>query len=677
MRQVFLRQTRPLAKKFFVSPHDFYFARKPALCDSSILMCGIAGIISCSEPNQKIGAMLDSIEHRGRDAVGVWVSDKQGETNGLQTCFGHRRLSIIDTSAAANQPFASADGRFVITFNGEIYNYKQVRAELQMLGRKFKTDSDTEVLTEAFSEWQTDCLPKLNGMFAFAVWDNLEKALTLVRDRTGIKPLYFAHTDDGFLFASEIKAILAASVFKPEIDLESLNQFLTFLWTVPPHTLFKNVWHLPAGHFLTWKNGEVTRKEWWDISFDRIEHGKSENEWREQTLETLERVTKMEMVADVPLGAFLSGGIDSSSLVALMKRHSKRQVSTYTAGISREDLRFDIIPDDVKWARAVGELLQTDYHETIQEPNLTELLPKLVWHADAPVIDMAIPSYLISEQSRASHKVMLSGMGGDEIFAGYPRQLAMQIAAYSDFMPGAMRRPLMQTVAGLLPGGLPGKLTAPLRNMKKFAKSAALDFENRYLGFGTYYTDAMKAAVYSPAIREATRGFDAYQTHKQFFEKCRGAAPLNRLLYVDFKTFMPALNLDTTDKTSMAANLEVRVPFLNVELVELAARMPPELKIRGLERKYILKKAAESLLPKAIVYRKKAGFSAPVRSWLRGALKPLIDDLLSEDAIKKRGLFDPQEVRKIIAANDQGREDFNHQVFQLLTLELWQQAFLD
>lgn len=647
-----------------------------AVCDSSSFMCGIAGLIS-REPNHKIEFMLDSIEHRGRDAVGVWTSEKHTQTNYLQTCFGHRRLSIIDTSAAADQPFHSGDGRFVTTFNGEIYNYKEVRHELETLGVQFKTDSDTEVLIEAFAMWQTECLKKLNGMFAFAVWDNLEKSLTLVRDRAGIKPLYFTNTGEQFLFASEIKAILAAKTFKPELDPEGLHQFLTFLWPVPPKTLFKNVCHLPAGHFLIWKNGTIKIKEWWDINFNNIEREKSENDWREQILETLGKVTKMEMVGDVPLGAFLSGGVDSSAIVALMTKSSSRQIATFTTGLSAEDLRFDIVPDDVKWARVVSKLLKTNYRETTLEPNLTELLPKLVWHADAPVIDMAIPSYLISAQSRPSQKVMLSGMGGDEVFAGYPRQLAMKLAGYGDFLPSAVRRPLMTTAANLLPGGLPGKLTAPLRNAKKFAKSAALDFENRYLGFGTYYTDRMKQMIYSPELRHATAAYDAYRQHREFFEKCKTAAPLNRLLYVDFKTFMPALNLDTTDKTSMAANLEVRVPFLNVELVELVARMPPELKIKGLTRKYILKRAAESLLPKEIIYRKKAGFSAPIRSWLRGALKPMIDDLLNEETIKKRGLFDQAEVKRIIAANDSGREDYNHQVFQLLTLELWQQAFLD
>ena len=344
------------------------------------------------------------------------------------------------------------------------------------------------------------------------------------------------------------------------------------------------------------------------------------------------------MISDVPFGAFLSGGVDSSSIVALMTKHAKK-VSTYTTGISAADLQFDIIPDDVEWSRKMAEIFPIDYHETLLTPDVTELLPKLVWHADAPVIDMAIPSFLISEQSRKKQKVMLSGMGGDEIFAGYPRQMAMQIAGITDFVPSAIRRPLMQTLEKTLYGGVRGKLTAPLRNAKKFARSAAMDFENRYLGFGTYFTDAMKMNLYAEDLRDEMKKFDAYFYHKKYFEKCRTASPLNRLLYVDFKTFMPALNLDTTDKTSMAANLEVRAPFLNKEIVELAARIPSNLKIKGIKRKYILKKAVEQILPKEIIWRKKAGFSAPVRSWLRGALRPLVEDLLSEEDDKAARTF--------------------------------------
>jgi asparagine synthase (glutamine-hydrolysing) len=342
-----------------------------------------------------------------------------------------------------------------------------------------------------------------------------------------------------------------------------------------------------------------------------------------------------------------------------------------------EDLRYDIIPDDVVWARRVNELLDTEYHETMLKPDVAELLPKLVYHMDEPAIDMAIPSYLVSRSARETLTVMLSGMGGDEVFAGYPRQLAMKIAGGLDPVPSLLRRPLMKTIAHALPGGRPGRFTAPLRNAKKFAKSAALDFEDRYMGFGTYFTDSAKARLYSPDLRQETDGLDAYARHRGYFARVKNAAPLNRLLYVDLKTFLPCLNLTTTDKTSMAANLEVRVPFLNHELVELAARMPTDLKLRGFKRKYILKRVAEQFLPRDVVWRKKAGFGAPVRSWLRGPLRPLVDDLLSEKTVNERGLFDPKEVRRIIDANLSGREDFNLQVFQLLTLEMWQRVFMD
>jgi asparagine synthase (glutamine-hydrolysing) len=638
-------------------------------------MCGIAGLIS-QNPENLIGNMLKAIEHRGFDDEGVFVSPKFS-SDALKTCLGHRRLSIIDTSSAGHQPFFSASGRYVLTYNGELYNYLEIKTELEAKGYRFKTDCDTEVLINAFEEWQTDCLPKLNGMFAFAVWDNQEKALTLARDRTGIKPLYYARVGERLVFASEIKAVLASKLINAELDFEGLHQFLTFLWTVPPHTLFKDIYQLPPAHFLVWKDGRINVREWWDLDFSREERGRSEDFWREQVLETLEKCVQMEMMADVPLGAFLSGGVDSSSIVALMTKHARR-ISTYTTGISAGDLEFDIIPDDVEWSRRVAEILPSiDYHETLLTPDLTELLPKLVYHMDAPVIDMAIPSFLISQQSRETQKVMLSGMGGDEVFAGYPRQLAMKLAGMTDFIPSAVRRPLMKTVDSMLYGGMRGKLTAPLRNAKKFARSAGQDFENRYLGFGTYFTDERKTRLYAENLRGSMKDFDPYKYHKKYFANCRAASPLNRLLYVDFKTFMPALNLDTTDKTSMAANLEVRVPFLNHELVSLSEKIPAELKIKGLKRKYILKKAAESLLPKEIIWRKKAGFGAPIRSWLRTSLKPMIDDLLSEETVRRRGLFDFREIRQIIELNQSGREDFNLQVFQLLNFEIWMREFLD
>ncbi|PYS72351.1 MAG: asparagine synthase (glutamine-hydrolyzing) [Acidobacteria bacterium] len=645
-------------------------------------MCGIAGIVSL-EPDRYVGPVLERLEHRGRDDQGSWISEGIDDA-GRKACLLHRRLSIIDTSPAGHEPMLSHDGRYVLTFNGEIYNYRELREQLKGLGHSFHTETDAEVLLSAFAEWGRECLPRLNGMFAFGIWDNHERTLTLARDHVGIKPLYYAHipshanTPGAFIFASEVKAILATGLVKAGLNPEALHQFLTFLWSPDPNTLFSGIKTVPPAHVLEMRGNDVTVSQWWDVSFNEIDEGRSEQWWRERVLETLDRVVQMEMVSDVPLGSFLSGGIDSSGIVAMMERHSNgRPISTYTVGIESEDLRYDIIPDDVRWARRVNEQLRTDYHEIMLKPSVAELLPKLVYHMEEPPIDMAIPSYLVSAAARETLTVMLSGMGGDEIFAGYPRQVAMKIASAFDPVPNLLRRPLMRTVAETLPGGLPGRFTAPLRNAKKFARSAALDFEDRYLGYGTYFTNEMKHRLYSDEWRSKTDGIDPYATHRACFDRVATAEPLNRLLYVDLKTFLPCLNLMTTDKTSMAANLEVRVPFLNREMIDMASRMPVNLKLRGLKRKYILKRALESVLPADVVWRKKAGFGAPIRSWLRGPLRPLIDDLLSEETIKRRGIFQPREVKRVIDANFSGREDYNLQVFQLLGLEMWMRTFLD
>jgi asparagine synthase (glutamine-hydrolysing) len=643
-------------------------------------VCGIAGIIGL-EP--RITRMLDAVEHRGRDDQGVWTSEPIDQNN-RRACLGHRRLAIIDPSPAGHEPMLSHNGRYVLTFNGEIYNYRELREQLSAIGHRFRTATDAEVLLAAIVEWGWDAMDHLNGMFAFAVWDNQERTLTLARDHVGIKPLYYAFipgnvdAPPAFVFGSEIKAILAGKLIKPALNPEALHQFLTFLWSPDPNTLFAGIKTVPPGHLLHFRDNEIKVEKWWDVSFAHIEEGRNEAWWRECTLETLDKVVKMEMVSDVPLGSFLSGGIDSSGITALMQRHVDGQrISTYTAGIESEDLRYDIIPDDVRWARRVNEQLQTDYHEIMLQPSVAELLPKLVYHMEEPPIDMAIPTYLISRAARETLTVMLSGMGGDEVFAGYPRQMAMKIASAFDPVPQLLRRPLMKTVAGALPGGLPGKFTAPLRNAKKFARSAALDFEDRYLGYGTYFTDEMKHRLYSDEWRAITHDYDAYAMHRGYFASVANVAPLNRLLYVDLKTFLPCLNLMTTDKMSMAANLEVRVPFLNREMIDMAARMPPRLKLRGLKRKYILKRALEGVLSKDVVWRRKAGFGAPIRSWLRGPLRPLIADLLSEDVVKRRGLFRPQEVKRVLDANFSGREDYNLQIFQLLGLELWHRTFID
>lgn len=637
-------------------------------------MCGIAGLIS-SDPASKMPACLAAIEHRGRDDEGVYTSAPFGAEE-RRACLGHRRLSIIDTSPAGHQPMLTEDGRYALILNGEIYNYRELRSELGSHGETFRTATDTEVLLKSFRRWGVECLDKLNGMFAFAVWDDVEKQLTLVRDRAGIKPLFYCETADGFAFASEIKAILTSRIVTAELDIESLHQALTFLWPVPPRTMFRGITQLLPGHYGVWKDGRFATHEWWDLDFSVEESDTDERRWSVRVLETLDSVTGIEMVADVPVGAFLSGGVDSSSIVAMMKRHTLGKVSAYTTGISAEDLAYDIIPDDVEWSRRVAELLHINYQETLLTPDVADLLPLLVRHQEAPIIDMAIPSYLISKQSRLTETVMLSGMGGDEVFAGYPRHMAMKLAGVTDTLPSAVRRPVMRAVESALPGGKKGRLTAPMRNAKKFARSAAADFEERYLGFGTYFTDVMKERLYADGVRSQLHDVDAYRNHREYFGRCKGVSPLNQLLYVDFKTFMPALNLDTTDRTSMAANLEVRVPFLNKEMLDLTCRLPSSLKLKGFKSKYILKKAAERLLPKDVVWRKKAGFGAPIRSWLRGPLRPMVDDVLSVSRVRERALFDPAAIREVVDRNLNGREDYNLQVFFLLTLELWMQEFL-
>jgi asparagine synthase (glutamine-hydrolysing) len=609
-------------------------------------MCGICGVVGKAD-EQLIQNMLAPIAHRGPDDEGIYVAPAaSGERVGL----GHRRLSIIDLSAAGHEPMSDALGEIWLTYNGEIYNFKELRKELEKRGYKFKSESDAEVVIYAYREWGLNALGMFNGMFAFAIWDARNNSLLLARDRLGIKPVYYADTPAGFAFASEIKAILSIPNFKPGVDLESLNQFLSFLWTPDPDTLFKGVKKLPPGHFLLYQNGRAEVRQYWDLEFNEDE-SLSEQEWVERVREQVERSVRAQMIADVPLGAFLSGGVDSSSIVSLMTGMVSQKVTTYTFGFKSEDLRYDILEDDVKYAREIGAKLETDYHESFFEPKVMELLPKLVYHLDEPVADpAAITSYLICKAARERLTVLLSGMGGDEVFAGYPRHIAVKIAeAYN----------------------------AVFRNTKKLARSAALPLRERYLGYCTYFKEDEKSHLYSGEMSRATVDFNALAAHEKYFDKVADEDFVNQMLYVDLKTFLPCLNLTYTDKTSMAASMEVRVPLLDHELVEMAARIPARLKIKGLTRKYVLKKAAEKWLPRNIIYRKKAGFSAPLRSWLHNDLRPMVEDLLSESNIKQRGYFDYAEVRRLIDDNLAGREDNGLKIFQLLTLELWHRQFID
>jgi asparagine synthase (glutamine-hydrolysing) len=632
-------------------------------------MCGICGLVGQAD-NQIIGAMLDRIAHRGPDDFGIYLSEtRTQEVAGL----GHRRLSIIDLSTAGHQPMSSTDGRIWLTYNGEIYNFLDLRRELESKGHRFRSSTDTEVVIAAYREWGERCVERLNGMFAFAIWDVEEEKLFLARDRLGIKPLYYAQTPKGFAFASEIKALLVIRELPREIDLSSLHQYLTFLWVPDPKTMFRGIYKLPPAHYLTYQRGRVEIAEYWDIRFNE-EQDKDEKYWADLVLQKLGESVRAQMISDVPLGAFLSGGIDSSSIVALMSEGSKKAIHTYTIGFRGEDLAYDVIPDDVKYAREVGALFRTEYNEATLEPRVFELLPKLVWHMDEPIADPAIiTSYLICRAARETLTVLLSGMGGDEVFAGYPRHLAVRLADLYNIVPS----PISRSIVSSLPASWPGRFNAVFRNLHKLAKSAVLPFQDRYLGFGTYFTDNEKRSLYSRELREATADFDAYEQHRRYYGRVQDTHWINQMLYLDLKLFLPCLNLTYTDKTSMACSLEVRVPFLDHELVELAARIPAELKLRRFTRKYILKRALAPVLPQSIIHRKKAGFSAPLRAWLRRDFAPMVEQMLSPDRIKARGYFDPVEVRRLIDANNAGHEDNALKIFQLLTLELWHERFIE
>lgn len=632
-------------------------------------MCGICGVAGQAD-EQVIKSMLARIAHRGPDDEGVYVAETStDERVGL----GHRRLSIIDLSPAGHEPMPDASGQIWLTFNGEIYNFKELRRELERLGHRFRSETDAEVIIYAYREWGHQCLSRFNGMFAFAIWDSRDESLLLARDRLGIKPLYYADTPVGFAFASEIKALLAIPGIDRGVDLAALDQFMTFLWTPDPKTAFRGVSKLPPGHYLVHRDGRSEVFEYWDMAFDE-DDSVSEAEWVERLREQITRSVHGQMIADVPLGAFLSGGLDSSTIVALMTAVATEKVTTYTFGFKQEDLRYDILEDDVKYARAVGREFKTDYYEEFLEPQVMDLLPKLVYHMDEPVADPAIiTSYLICRTARERLTVLLSGMGGDEVFAGYPRHTAVKIAEAYNLIPSFLSRPVVRA----LPGSKPGKFTALFRNTKKLAKSAALPERERYLGFGTYFTEEEKREMYSAEMREASIEFNPYAEHQKYFDRVAGEDFINQMLYIDMKTFLPCLNLTYTDKTSMASSMEVRVPLLDHELIELAARMPARLKLKGLTGKYILKRAARSWLPREIIHRKKAGFSAPVRAWLVRDLRGMVEELLSESNIERRGYFDYRAVRRLIDENISGREDNSLKVFQLLTLELWHRAFID
>ena len=635
-------------------------------------MCGICGIVGRAD-EELVARMTRSMAHRGPDGEGTRVF--AGADDSPPASLGHRRLAIIDTSERGAQPMSFADGRYWITYNGEIYNFRELRSDLERDGFRFRSGADTEVLLALYVRDGDAMLERLNGIYAFAIWDDERKELFLARDRLGVKPLYYAKRGSELYFASEVKALLEA-LGPASFRRDALADFLTFLWVPDPDTIFEGVFKLPPGHCARFARGRLDIRQYWDVSFSSEQ--RSERDWAEALREGTRSAVRRQMVSDVPLGAFLSGGIDSSAIVAEMTAATAEPVTTYTVGFAQDDLKHEIVPDDIKYARRVGAEFGVDYREQTLQPDVVDLLPRLIWHLDEPVADPAIIStFLICSAARESLTVILSGMGGDEIFAGYPRHLAARLGMFADALPKAARASIRRGVERRIDLGRPGRLRGPRRNLRKLVNGLELDPAQRYLTYCSYYRREELERLLSPDLRTELRGHDPFRRHLSYLDRVSGEHWLNQILYLDQKTFLPCLNLTYTDKMGMAASAEVRVPLLDDEMVALASRVPPELKLKRLTRKYIFKRSMEGVLPRDVIYRPKAGFGAPVRSWLVGELKPLVDELLSPANVAARGLFDPAEVTRLVADNNAARADNALRIWSLLTFELWQQQFLD
>jgi asparagine synthase (glutamine-hydrolysing) len=631
-------------------------------------MCGICGFVGHADETL-VRAMTDALAHRGPDGEGICVFPSVD--GGLPASLGHRRLSILDPGPRGAQPMSTANRRYWITYNGELYNFRELRRHLERDGARFETECDTEVVLAMYERYGPAMLARCNGIFALAIWDRERGELFLARDRVGVKPLYYALHRGVLYFASEVKALLPA-LGRPQLRRDAVAPYHTVLWVPDPDTLFEGIFKIPPGHYATFSDRQrLAVTEYWDMRF--APERRSEAGFAADVRQTVGRAVRRQMVSDVPLGSFLSGGIDSSAIVAEMSRATD-QVTTFTVGASKADLRHEIVPDDVRYARQVAERYAVDYHEQILEADVVELLPKLVWHMDEPVADpAAITTYLICSAARERLTVVLSGVGGDEIFAGYPRHLAARLGRMLNLFPRSVLGKAQRLIEGHVTLGRPGRLRGPRRNLMKLARGLDASAWDRYLTYCSYYRPAELSAL----LTQDTPLGDPFRHHRDHLERVRDEHWLNQLLYLDIKTFLPCLNLTYTDKMSMAASTEVRVPLLDDELVELSGRIPPELKLRRLTRKYVFKRSMEGVLPANIINRPKAGFGAPLRSWLVGDLALMLDDVLSPHAVRQRGLFNPAEVRRLVAANRSGQEDNALRLWALLTLELWQQVFLD
>ena len=633
-------------------------------------MCGILGYLNADERTW-LHAQVGTLRHRGPDDEGVFADRDAGV--GL----GHRRLSVIDLSPMGHQPMVSDDGQRVLTFNGEIYNFQELRSSLEAKGHRFRSNCDTEVLLHLYAEYGTDCLEKLRGMFAFALWDNCNKTLFMARDPLGIKPLYVRRVATAVFFSSEIRPLLSVPGTRVSANRAALDDYLAFLYVPSPQTMFEGIERIRPGYAHLFSSTGEKAWRYWDVEFGSQSEDMSLDRATESVLGSLTESINYHLRSDVPVGLYLSGGLDSSLIAALAARELGQRLRAFTLQIGSQDRRYDSGPDDMYYAAEVAKELGLEHDVIPVEPDIERDFLKVVQCVEEPIADpSAVASYLLCERAhRAGMKVLLSGIGGDEVFAGYPRHIAGNLSRHYRNLPRALRRLLIEPAIGVLPGGAPGRIGVLSRRLKALRLSGGLPFAEGYLGYSSYgFPESLRRSIYQNA---ASFPAAPNPVHCGFLERHPEADELHRMLYLDLMTFQPDQNLNHLDRTSMAHSIEVRVPYVDRVFVNDMMRIPSRHKLRGYNTKYVLKKAGERLLSPRLIWRRKSIFTIPTRPWLRGVLRPLVDDALSERRIRERGVFDPAAVRRIRAEFDSGKEDHHLKIWTLLTLELWSQSFLD
>ncbi|MCZ7558271.1 MAG: asparagine synthase (glutamine-hydrolyzing) [Bacteroidia bacterium] len=627
-------------------------------------MCGIAGMFGRSDERQ-LRVMTQMLRHRGPDGGAVWFGDDVG--------FGHRRLKIIDLSEAAAQPMLSADGRCALTFNGEIFNYRELRTQLRGLGYAFRTESDSEVLLAACMHWGQRVVEHLVGQFAFAYADAGSGLRMLVRDHLGVKPLYYAENGDTLYFASEAKAILAVLPGTREPDWRHFPKYLTFLWVPGEDTLFRDVRKLSPGSMLIERAGRWTVRSYWnpvETWLGAEQSTATEAERDEQLRVLLGEAVQSQLVSDVPLGLLLSGGLDSTILLSAMAGRG-RTPEAITATYSSESRARDVFDDDLPYARSAAGAFGADLREALIDADVVSLLPEVLWQLDEPLADpTVITNFILTRQAKATHTVLLTGMGADEIFAGYPRYAATMLGEMLRTVPPGMTRFAARAVRWLVDKGVVPLEQArrPMQLLDQLDKP----FEERYIGYSSYATSDTLRSLLSAQARHPGECGIVFDQHRELLRKSAKLSPLSRMLATDLMTFLPKLNLENMDKTSMAHAVEMRVPFLDHRLVEFAMTLPDSDKLgaKG-ERKAILRRAFANAIPDAILRRPKTGYSPPVRGWMRDSLREFTEDMLcSEDACSK-DLFQPAELRRIMEENRTGKRDHSLQLWAILTFEVW------